>query len=402
MNSLSFAILFVAAWVLHAKGQPRVSDPKFAGIPQAMQQFVKDGTLSGSVTLLAREGKVLSFEAIGLADIATKKAMEYDTVFWIASMTKPITAMGVMLLQEEGKLSLDDPIEKYLREFKGQLMIKVKSAEHTVLVKPARPVTIKDLLMHTSGLVSHSPLDGEAIDVLSLKEAVITYALSPLQFEPGSQWSYCNPGINTLGRLIEVVSGEEYADFMEKRIFRPLGMRNTTFWPDKKQLSRLATSYKASPDSRGLEPVGIRYLTKPYSNKKRAPLAAGGLFSTAEDLLKLYQMILDGGVIGKKRLLRPETIQLMTTNHTGEMKAGFSEGMGMGLGFQVVRQPAGVTAMLSPGTFGHGGAHGTQGWIDPTTKTIYILLIQRTGLKPTGDASPMRRAFQEAATSAMK
>ena len=267
MNSLSFAILFVAAWVLHAKGQPRVSDPKFVGIPQAMQQFVKDGTLSGSVTLLAREGKVLSFEAIGLADIATKKAMEYDTVFWIASMTKPITAMGVMLLQEEGKLSLDDPIEKYLREFKGQLMIKVKSAEHTVLVKPARPVTIKDLLTHTSGLVSHSPLDGEAIDVLSLKEAVITYALSPLQFEPGSQWSYCNPGINTLGRLIEVVSGEEYADFMEKRIFRPLGMRNTTFWPDKKQLSRLATSYKASPDSRGLEPVGIRYLTKPYSNK---------------------------------------------------------------------------------------------------------------------------------------
>jgi|694.fasta_scaffold20446_7 CubicO group peptidase (beta-lactamase class C family) len=402
MNSLSFAILFVAAWVLHAKGQPRVSDPKFVGIPQAMQQFVKDGTLSGSVTLLAREGKVLSFEAIGLADIATKKAMEYDTVFWIASMTKPITAIGVMLLQEEGKLSLDDPIEKYLREFKGQLMIKVKSAEHTVLVKPARPVTIKDLLTHTSGLVSHSPLDGEAIDVLSLKEAVITYALSPLQFEPGSQWSYCNPGINTLGRLIEVVSGEEYADFMEKRIFRPLGMRNTTFWPDKKQLSRLATSYKASPDSRGLEPVGIRYLTKPYSNKKRAPLAAGGLFSTAEDLLKLYQMILDGGVIGKKRLLRPETIQLMTTNHTGEIKAGFSEGMGMGLGFQVVRQPAGVTAMLSPGTFGHGGAHGTQGWIDPTTKTIYILLIQRTGLKPTGDASPMRRAFQEAATSAMK
>lgn len=402
MNSLSFAILFVAAWVLHAKGQPRVSDPKFVGIPQAMQQFVKDGTLSGSVTLLAREGKVLSFEAIGLADIATKKAMEYDTVFWIASMTKPITAIGVMLLQEEGKLSLDDPIEKYLREFKGQLMIKVKSAEHTVLVKPARPVTIKDLLTHTSGLVSHSPLDGEAIDVLSLKEAVITYALCPLQFEPGAQWSYCNPGINTLGRLIEVVSGEEYADFMEKRIFRPLGMRNTTFWPDKKQLSRLATSYKASPDSRGLEPVGIRYLTKPYSNKKRAPLAAGGLFSTAEDLLKLYQMILDGGVIGKKRLLRPETIQLMTTNHTGEMKAGFSEGMGMGLGFQVVRQPAGVTAMLSPGTFGHGGAHGTQGWIDPTTKTIYILLIQRTGLKPTGDASPVRRAFQEAATSAMK
>jgi CubicO group peptidase (beta-lactamase class C family) len=395
-------ILLAAALTLNAKEPGIVSDPKFAGIPQAMQKFVEDGSLSGSVTLLARDGKVLSFEAVGLADIATKKPMERDSVFWIASMTKPMTALGVMMLQEEGKLSLDDPIEKHLPEFKGQLMVKEKSAEQTVLVKPARPVTIKDLLTHTSGLVSASPLDGDALDVLSLKEAVITYALSPLQFEPGSKWSYCNPGINTLGRLIEVASGEEYADFMEKRIFKPLGMRHTTFWPDKKELSRLATSYKPAADGKALEPVGIRYLTPPFSNKKRAPLAAGGLFSTAEDLLKLYQMVLDGGVIGKKRLIKAETLQLMATNHTGELKAGFSDGMGMGLGFQVVRQPTGVTAMLSPGTFGHGGAHGTQGWIDPTTKTIYILLIQRTGLKPTGDASAMRQAFQEAAAAAMK
>ncbi|MFM2168258.1 MAG: hypothetical protein RIS79_2629 [Verrucomicrobiota bacterium] len=395
-------ILLATALMIHAREPVVVSDPKFAGIRQAMQKFVEDGSLAGSVTLLARDGKVLSFETVGLADIATKKPMERDSMFWIASMTKPMTALGVMMLQEEGKLSLADPIEKHLPEFKGQLMIKEKSAEQTVLVKPARPGTIKDLLTHTSGLVGNSPLDGDALDVLSLKEAIITYALSPLQFEPGSKWSYCNPGINTLGRLIEVVSGQEYADFMEKRIFRPLGMRHTTFWPDKKELSRLATSYKPSADGKGLEPVGIRYLTPPYSNKKRAPLAAGGLFSTAEDLLKLYQMILDGGVVGKKRLISAETLHLMATNHTGEMKAGFSDGMGMGLGFQVVRQPTGVTAMLSPGTFGHGGAHGTQGWIDPTTKTIYILLIQRTGLQPTGDASPMRQAFQEAAAAAMR
>jgi len=273
MTRRIFFILLAAALTLNAKEPGIVSDPKFAGIPQAMQKFVEDGSLSGSVTLLARDGKVLSFEAVGLADIATKKPMERDSVFWIASMTKPMTALGVMMLQEEGKLSLDDPIEKHLPEFKGQLMVKEKSAEQTVLVKPARPVTIKDLLTHTSGLVSASPLDGDALDVLSLKEAVITYALSPLQFEPGSKWSYCNPGINTLGRLIEVASGEEYADFMEKRIFKPLGMRHTTFWPDKKELSRLATSYKPAADGKALEPVGIRYLTPPFSNKKRAPLA---------------------------------------------------------------------------------------------------------------------------------
>ena len=394
---LTTCLLLSLSLTLHAEVKPAAKS-----IRTSMESFVKDGSLSGAVTLFSHDGKIVNEEAVGLRDIASKSPMTKDSLFWIASMTKPMTALAVMMLQDEGKLSIDDPVMKHLPEFKGQMLLKEKTKDQTVLVKPARPITIKDLLTHTSGLVSASPLDADALDVLSLKEAVITYALSPLQFEPGSKWSYCNPGINTLGRLIEVASGEAYADFMEKRIFKPLGMRSTTFWPDKKELSRLATSYKPAEDGKGLAPVGIRYLTPPFSNKKRAPLAAGGLFSTAEDLLKLYQMVLDGGVVGKKRLIKAETLQLMATNHTGEMKAGFSDGMGMGLGFQVVRQPTGVTAMLSPGTFGHGGAHGTQGWIDPTTKTIYILLIQRTGLKPSGDASPMRQAFQEAAAAAMK
>lgn len=387
---------------LTAKEPAALADPKFQGIPQAMEKFVAEGSLSGSVTLLAREGKVLSFEAVGQADMATAKPMQKDSLFWIASMTKPITSLAILMLQEEGKLSIDDPVAKYLPEFTHQLLIKEKTAEQTILVKPARPITIKDLLTHTSGLVSNSPLDGDALDVLTLKEAVITYALSPLQFEAGSKWSYCNPGINTLGRIVEVVSGEDYAKFLDKRLFKPLSMRSTTFWPDKKELSRLATSYKPTADGKGLEPVGIRYLTPPFSDKKRAPLAAGGLFSTAEDLYKLYQMLLDGGVVGKKRFISEVSLRLMTTNHTGTMKAGFADGMGMGLGFQIVREAIGVTATLSPGTYGHGGAHGTQGWIDPVQKTIHIMLIQRTGLQPTGDASTIRQAFHEAAAAAMK
>lgn len=370
-------------------------------IREAMEAFVKEGSLSGAVTLLYHKGEVVSREAVGYQDIASKTPMTMDSLFWIASMTKPITALAVMMLQDEGKLSLDEPVMTYLPEFKGQMLLKEKTAEQQILVKPARPVTIRDLLTHTSGLVGKSPLDGEALDVLMLKEAVITYALTPLQFEPGSKWSYCNPGINTLGRLVEVVSGQEYARFLEERIFRPLRMDSTTFWPDEQQVRRLATSYKQTEDGKGLEPTTIRYLTPPFSSTKRAPLAAGGLFSTAGDLLKLYTMLLNGGELDGKRYLSEESLRQMTRNQTGNLKAGFTDGIVMGLGFQVVREPVGVTATLSPGTFGHGGAHGTQGWIDPVSKTISIMLIQRAGLK-NGDASPMRQAFQEAAATALK
>lgn len=393
MKMIRFVVCLLSSLSLSLHGEGKT-------IRESMESFVKDGSLSGSVTLLYHEGKVVSEEAVGFRDLETKSPMTKDSLFWIASMTKPITAAAVMMLQDEGKLSIDEPVVKHLPEFKGQMLIKEKTAEQTLLVKPARTITIKDLLTHTSGLVGNSPLDGDALDVLNLKEAVITYALSPLQFEPGSKWSYCNPGINTLGRLVEVVSGQTYAEFLEKRLFKPLGMRETTFWPDKKRLGRLATSYKPSADGKGLEPTTIRYLTAPYSNKKRAPLAAGGLFSTAGDLLKFYVMVLNGGHADGKRYLSEKSLRLMTTNHTGDLKASFTDGMGMGLGFHIVREPTGVTAMLSPGTFGHGGAHGTQGWIDPVKKTIYIMLIQRAGLK-NGDASPMRQAFQEAAAATL-
>lgn len=386
---------FLLALSLHAE-KPAAEVVPLSPIAASQETFVKDGQLSGAVTLVWKDGTLVSHEAVGFQDLETQTPMQKDSLFWIASMTKPITALGIMMLADDGKLSIDDPVEKHLPEFKGQLLLKEKTDVQTVLVKPARAITIKDLLTHTSGLVGNSPLDGDAIDVLTLKEAVITYALSPLQFEPGSRWSYCNPGINTLGRIIEVVSGEEYARFLEKRLFKPLRMKNTTFWPSKSDLKKLATSYKPTADGKGLEVAQIKYLTPPYSNKKRTPLAAGGLFSTAEDLLKLYKMVLNQGEVDRKRYLSAESLALMTQNHTGDLKAGFTEGMGMGLGFQIVVTPTGATSTLSPGTYGHGGAHGTQGWIDPVKKTIHILLIQRAGLK-NGDASPMRQAFHEAA-----
>lgn len=367
-----------------------------SSISSSLQRFIDDGLLSGAVTLVAQEGEILNFEAIGLADIQSMTPMQKDSLFWIASMTKPITAMAVMMLVDEGRLSIDDPVAKYLPEFRGQMLIQEKSEDRVVLIKPARPITVKDLLTHTSGLVSASPLEFVPRDRLPLKEAVYSYALSPLQFEPGSKWSYCNPGMSTLGRIVEVVSGSEFATFLDERLFGPLEMKDTTFWPSEPQIARLATAYRPDAEGKGLVPEDVYALTKPYSDQQRTAMPAGGLFSTADDLRKLYQMLLNGGERDGRRYLSIEAFRAMTSNQTGEMKAGFTDGICMGLGFQMVREPKGSTAPLSVGTYGHGGAYGTQGWIDPVKKTIQILLIQRAGLA-NGDASEIRRDFHQAA-----
>jgi CubicO group peptidase (beta-lactamase class C family) len=320
--------------------------------------------------------------------------MRMNAMFWIASMTKPMTSMAVMMLVEEGKLSIDDPVEKHLPEFKGQMLAVEKTADHLLLKKPSRPITIKDLLTHSSGLVSKSPLETGALDTMSLAEVVRTFALSPLQFEPGSKWSYCNPGMTTLGRIIEVVSGMAYADFMQERLFDPLEMKNTTFWPSKYQLSVLATAYKPNADKTGLEATPITYLSPDLSNRKRMPLPAGGLFSCAEDLAHLYTMLVNEGSYNGRRFLKTETLKLMTTNQLGDMKVSFADGMNMGLGFHIVQTPMGVTESLSPGSFGHGGAYGTQAWIDPVYHFAVVLLIQRAEL-PNSDQSEMRRMLQK-------
>ena len=374
---------------------PRAVSP----IAQSMRQFVDNGTVAGAVTLVADADKVLALDAVGHADIKAGRAMDERSLFWIASMTKPITSTAIMMLADEGKLSIDDPVEKHLPEFKGQMLIAEKSPERVVLQKPKRVITIKDLLTHTSGLTSSLPTGGPSLDTLTLRGAAVGYAISPLQSEPGTKWQYCNPGINTLGRIIEVVSGMSYAQFLQTRIFGPLGMNETTFWPDEKQLQRLAVSYKFGADKKTLEPTTVAYLTWPYSDRSRMALPAGGLFSTAGDLVKFYQMILNGGTVNGKRLIKEETVKLMTSKQTGDIKAGFTEGAAWGLGWGLVDKPQGVTAMLSAGAFGHGGAYGTQAWIDPVKKRIYVLLIQRADIG-NSDGSALRGAFQQAAVDA--
>lgn len=398
MRILPFARLLVLLCIAGA-ASPAQEGAAPSAIRAEFQGYVDRHQTAGTVTLVARKGKVMSLEAVGWQDIEAKTPMKTDTIFQIASMTKPVTAIGIQMLEEEGRLSIEDAVEKHLPEFRGQQLITKKEGATVTLGKPARPITIKDLLTHTSGLRGgQGPGFGDLYSKRNrtLAEATIAISQWPLEFEPGTRWSYCNTGIDTLGRIIEVCSGKSYEDFLQERLFTPLGMKDTFFYPNPEQKARVATLYKKDKDGLARsenflgDAVGGRF-----------PLPAGGLFSTAPDLLKLYQMLLQKGTADGKRYLTEASLEKMTKNHTGELRAGFTDGIVMGLGFQVVGKPVGVTEMLSPGTYGHGGAFGTQGWIDPQKEMIFILMVQRSGF-PNGDASDLRKSLQTLAVAAIR
>lgn len=395
------AVLMLLGSVLPGYGPLALAaDPDRAAPPIRMQQFVEQGQISGAVTVFGRHDRVVSFEAVGLRDVDSHRLMTKDTLFRIASMTKPITSLGIMILVDEGKLSVDDEVEKHLPEFRGQMLVASRNADSITLKKPARKITIRDLLMHTSGVPSSFPPGLAELYVRrnhTLAEATMAVSQRPLDFEPGSRWSYCNLGLDTLGRIIEVVSGVPYEQFLHARVFEPLGMTDTTFYPDAKQQCRIATIY----NSKQGKLIAAGHPIIGPNDGARHPIPAGGLYSTGADLTRLYQMMLCGGEHQGRRILSEKILRKMTSLQTGELTTGFVPGMGFGLGCAVVRQPGGVTEMLSPGTFGHGGAFGTQGWIDPKQDLFVILLIQRVGL-PNGDASDMRRELQKLAVWTIK
>ena len=359
-------------------GSLDAAPPVMDAVSERMMGFVEAKEISGAVTLVADAEKVLHLAATGMADIDSKRPMAADSVFWIASMTKPITATAVMMMQDEGKLSVDDPVSKYLPEFTGD----------------KAGITIKQCLTHSSGLSDLTP--AETKDLTTLGQLTPVIAAKPLQFPPGGKWQYCQTGINTAARIVEVVSGKAFPEFLQERLFDPLGMVDTSFYPGEKQVARLASAYKKAAAG-ALEKAGWFFLNgKSPSDKGHYPMANGGLFSTAGDYAKFAQMILRGGESGGKRYLKPESVQQMTSVQSGDLTTGFTPGNGWGLGWCVVREPQGVTAALSSGTFGHGGLFGTQAWIDPVKQRVFVMMIQRADLG-NGDASDMRRDFQNAA-----
>ena len=373
---------------------------KLGQIRERMQSFVDQKVIAGAVTCVGSKDGVAHLEAVGLQKIETKQPMPKDALFRIASMTKPITAIGIMILQEEGKLSVDDPVEKHLPEFRGQRIVASREGESVTLKKPSRLITIRDLLTHTSGLPGGFPpglSDLYQTRNRTLAEAVLVSSQQPLDFEPGSKWSYCNAGIDTLGRIIEVASGQSFEEFLKVRVFQPLGMNDTACFPSEQQTSRIAGLYDSKD---GELVVANRPIVGPATGAKH-PIPAGGLYSTAADLAKLYQAMLSAGRLGSTKIISPESVLTMTKVQTGDLPCGFVPGMGFGFGWAVVKESQGVTAMVSPGTFGHGGAFGTQAWIDPKQDLFVILLIQRVGL-PNADGSDLRRELQQLAVDAIK
>jgi CubicO group peptidase (beta-lactamase class C family)/glyoxylase-like metal-dependent hydrolase (beta-lactamase superfamily II) len=358
-------------------------------ISDRMQKHIAAKEVAGAVTLVATPDKILHLDATGNASVSPTESMLTDAICWIASMSKPVLATLLLMLQDEGLLNVDDPVEKYLPEFTGV---------HTMTDIKHDKVRIRHLLTHTSGM---GEITGQqARDCKTLSDVIPLYVAKPLAFTPGSKWAYCQSGINTGGRIAEVVTKEPLEKLMQRRLFGPLGMKDTTFYLTEKQLPRLAKSYLRTEGGE-LEVTEIKFLNgKPPTSTDRFPAPNGGLFSTASDYARFCQMILRGGELDGKRYLKPESVKLMTTIQTGDLKTGFTNGNGWGLGWCVVREPQGVTAMLSPGTFGHGGAYGTQAWIDPVKQRIYILMVQRSNF-PNSDASEVRRGFQEAASEAL-
>jgi len=327
-------------------------------IQSYLQPLANNHTIAGAVTLVASRNKTIYLNAVGFRDLATMAPMTTDAMFWIASVSKPMTATALMMLVDEGKVGLNDPVEKFLPEFKGQLV------NQTHPVPANHPITVREILSHTSGLPFHSAAQPGALDLLSLKDSVRSFAAEPLLFQPGTDYLYSNEGLDTAARIIEVVSGIPYERFMQERLFDPLGMKDTTFWPSAEQIRRLAKTYKLEPLTKDLTEVPIDQLTYPLDDRQRRyPMPAGGLFSTAYDVSKFCQMILNDGSLNGKKYISHDAIHQMTSRqNTGLGKTEYGYGWS-----------------ISNSGFSHNGAFRNTININPTTGRILVFMVQQNG-----------------------
>ena len=384
-----------------------VSAERFQRLHQAMQGFVDRKEVSGIVTLVTREGRTADIHAVGMQDVDSKTPMRTDTLFRIASMTKPITSVAIMMLYEEGKLLLTDPVSKFIPAFKSMQVLE-QGAEKPVAAR--RQISIRDLLTHRSGLTygfinggavgngyrKNGVVDGLSATTLTTAEGIDKLAAEPLVAQPGSAYNY-SLSTDVLGRVVEVASGQKFETFLRERIFRPLKMADTDFVVPDAKWSRLATVY--SPDGAG----GIRPMRDPetFGNTVMSPIeyykspktyfsGGAGLVSTAADYARFGHMLLNGGVLDGARLLSPKTIELMTVSHTGDLGAlpVAGPGRGFGLGFFVVTDLATTQTLGSQGMFGWSGIYGTTFWVDPKERLVAIMMVQRY------PGSPVAAAFQ--------
>lgn len=354
-------------------------DPqRLARIPARMKEFVDSGLVAGAVTLVARRGVVVSLEAVGYQNLETKTPMRTDSIFQIRSMTKPITAVGIMILLEEGRLRLSDPVEQYVPEFRDQLVVDKREGEKVLTTKtPSRPITIRDLLTHTSGIVDKEESSK------TLAEYIASLSQEPLQFDPGTKFSYSDAGFDTLGRVIEVASGQLYEKFIEQRILRPLGMKDSSFFPPPEKNVRIVSRYKLENGKlKKVEDSLTPVVTVLY------PGPSWMMFSTASDMAAFHQMMLNGGTNNGVRILSRASVEAMTTLQTGDFEVHVPWAYGLGWGVNVERPTSGELPLVSIGAYGHPGILGTFGWVDPRRDLVGIFMVQR-------DRSPARNAMRE-------
>ena len=367
-----------------------LSSERLQRISQMIERRIAAGDLAGAVTIVARKGKVAHHAAQGVMDLESKQPMTPGTMFRIASMTKPVVGVAIMMLVEEGKLHLNDPVSRYIPQFRD---MKVATAQSVAAggrgatpanqepkfytVPAARAVTIKDLLTHVSGLGS-GPMSNSDIakvarkDGETLADYIPRLGSTALEFQPGSRWTYSpGAGFETLGRVIEVASGTRLDQFFRTRIFDPLGMRDITFWPTDAQMPRVATVY-----ARGEH--GLTKTAMPNDTMSRNVYfrGSGGLYSTAEDYIPLGMMLANGGELNGKRILGRKTVEMMSAAHVPDTLPGRPAGEGFGLSVRVVTNHAARGTMLSDGTFGWSGAQGTHFFVDPKEQLVGVLMVQ--------------------------
>ena len=360
-------------------------------ISSKLLSFVDTGETTGVVVLAAHKGKIISHAALGYQSVEANVPMDTHSIFWAASTSKPFVAAAVMMLVEEGKLRLNDPVSEHIPEFEGMLLsvLDYDYAQGKVkLVNPNRPLTLQDCLNHTHGLPATEGTEAAK----SIQERVMASARSTLDWEPGSKWRYGSEGLHVAAYLVEKYSGLNYVDFLKKRIFEPLGMKDTYFMLKDVPKDRLVEHYRR--DKGETEWKVDRFYDPVYFNP------AGGLYSTAEDMSRFYQMMLNDGTYKKQRFLSKQSVKQLITITCGHLEKGdHIQDCFSALGFRTVREATdGRTAGLNPGAYGHGGSGGTMIWADPTNDTIYIFMRNNWGSSQT----PMVKTFQEIVSAAVK
>ena len=387
-----------------------LSSERLKRVTELMQRLIDAKTFSGAVTLVARNGRIAHFETQGVMDLDSKTPMQKDTIFRIMSMTKPVVGVSVMMLVEEGKIRLTDPVGKFIPELQ-MLKVTVPNSDGVSAAAPsgavsapqpsrvvdaARPITVRDLLTHTSGLMSGGASAAQASQVAigagePLAAVIPKLKNVPLDFQPGTRWAYSGQyGFDVLARVVEIASGMPFDRFTKQRIFDPLGMKDTFFYPVAGN-RRIATLYRVIDGQLRKQPEGAHVNGAYFSG-------GGGLFSTAEDYLQFALMLMNGGQHDGNRLLSTRSVEMMSSVFAPDTLPGRQAGEGYGLSMRVVTDPGARNTFLSKGSFGWSGAYNTHFFIDPKEKIVGIFMTQSALLESRGQ---VRDDFETAVMQAI-